>query len=337
MSRVRKYGVTIGLLMGILGGGVIGGVAEGMDKNPPGSVVPTPQQVPTQPIAPAPLPANCCGGTADPVQLIASAGIQPFWGASPFITIFEITSLGENPGMHVFFFNASCQRVFSIPFRMTAHDVTIADTDELFAKFNGLAVFSKSSNAISAEALESPITLRGHRVDFLFDVINVVDPIQGRHAENLNVTWSPLRSGATTVTFPDAHPFSSTRWWVVCPQGNLPVDLTSGIPSLPPAPSLIRFRAFDLDENPIFDQQFTCNCLTEVKPGDLNPGFFAAPRFVEMVTYLSETPIANPPAFVLYRQLRFGPIGGFHGEDFGRAPGMSAATILSGEAVQLAR
>jgi hypothetical protein len=336
---MRKHKHKAGILVGTLVCGLVLGMgtAAAMSNTPPGSLVPTPQPAPVQPVAPAPLPANCCGGTADPVGLAASAVIQPFWGAKPFITIFEITSLGDNPGMHVFFFNANCNRVFSIPFKMTPHDVTIRDTDELFANFNGLAVFSKSNDGISATALESPITARGHRVDFLFDVINVVDPISARHAENLNITWNPLRSAATTVTFPDHAPFSNTRWWVVCPQGHLPVDVASGIPPLPPAPSIIRFRAFDLDENPIFDQQFTCNCLTEVKPGELNPGFFAEPRFVEMVTYLSETPIANPPAFVLYRQLRFGPFGSFHGEDFGRAPGMSAATLLSGEAVQLAR
>ena len=336
MTKVRVGSIAILAAVCVwFGGGVSQPLAHASDT-PPGSVVPTPQNPPAPTVQPVPPVQPFTPGTADPVGLIASAAIQPFWGAGNFLTIFEITSLGENPAMHVFFFNATCQRVFSIPFRMSAHDATLVDTHEVGANFNGLAVFAKSENAISASGLEAAITMRGHRVDFAFDVINVVDAIGARHAESPSVTWNPLRSGASTITFPDAKPFSSTVWWVVCPQGNLPVDLAS-IPALPPAPSLIRFRAFDLDENPIFDQQFTCNCLTEVVPGVLNAGFFSEPRYVEMVATLDTKADANAPSFVLYRQLRFGPIGGFHGEDFGRAPGMSAPTILTGEPVVGAR
>ena len=115
------------------------------------------------------------------------------------------------------------------------------------------------------------------------------------------------------------------------------MDLGGGIPTLPPGANLIRFRAYDLDENPIFDQQFTCNCLTEIVPGLLNAGFFAAPRYVEMVSYVSDKALENPPSFTAYRQLRFGPVGGFSGEDFGRMPQMSAPSLLTGEPVVGAR
>jgi hypothetical protein len=59
-----------------------------------------------------------------------------------------------------------------------------------------------------------------------------------------------------------------------------------------------------------------------------------------MVSYIpgpGEEPLANPPSFVLYRELLMGPHGGFHGEDFGRAPGMSAPTLFTGTPVPLAR
>lgn len=275
--------------------------------------------------------------TGDPLGLIASAAIIPFWAAGSFLTVFELTSLGENPDMHAFFFAANCSRVFSIPFRMSAHDAAIVGSDELHLTFNGLVAFTKSVDNISPIALDHPITLRAHRVDFAFDDVSVVDPISAANAEDLTRTWNPLRSAATTITFPNAPPFTATRWWVVCLRNDVAVDLGGGIPPLPAGANLIRFRAYDLDENPVFDQQFNCNCLTEVVPGALNALFNAEARYVEMVTYVADKPIDKPPAFVLYRELRFGPFGGFFGEDFGRAPGMSAATLISGTPFQLAR
>jgi len=268
--------------------------------------------------------------TGDPLSLIASAAVIPFWAAGSFITVLELTSLGENPDMHAFFFNAACQRVFSIPFRMSAHDAAIAATDELGLTFNGLVAFTKSVDNITPIALDSPITLRAHRVDFAFDDISVVDPISARVAEDPTRTWNPLRSAATTITFPNNPPFSHTRWWVVCPGGNIVIDLGGGIPAFPVGANLIRFRAYDLDEHPVFDQQFNCNCLTEIVPGNLNALFNDEARYVEMVTYVAAVPLENPPSFVLYRELRFGPFGGFTGEDFGRAPGMAAATLITG-------
>jgi hypothetical protein len=305
--RMRKAGILVGIL-------VCGVLAWG---------------------APAPTDAQ----TGDPVGLIASAVIVPFWVGQGYFTVFEVTSLGENPAMHSFFFNTQCNRVFSVPFPMTAHDAAIVDSGDLGLSFNGLMALAKSTNAITAQALESAITLRAHRVNFLFDTISLVDAIGAAHAEDPTRTWNPLRSGASTITFPTTN-LTSTRWWVVCPSAHVPVDLAQGIPPLPPGASRILFRVFDLEEEPLLDLQFTCTCLTEIQPAMLHPILNADARYVAMVSYIpgpGEEPLANPPSFVLYRELLMGPHGGFHGEDFGRAPGMSAPTLFTGTPVPLAR
>jgi hypothetical protein len=322
---LRALSVGLGLGAAIL----LGTPSPGAATDPPPVVKPTVPEVPVLP------PPNSVGGTADPVGLIAKAAVIPFWAAPPHLSAFELTSLGPNPDMHVFFFSASCQRVFSLPFRMTAHDAAIAFSDELFLSFNGVAAFARSVDDITPIALESAITLRLHRVDLLTDSIAVVDPIGGAHAEDLSRTWNPLRSGASTITFPDPPGGinKETVLWVVCPRNNVVTDLGGGIPPMPAGPDLIRARAYDLDEHPLLDFQFACQCLTKVEARNLHPLFLSEPKFVEFLTYLSPTPIANPPAFVMYREIRVGGVF----ESFGRAPGMSAATLLSGQPVPLAR
>jgi hypothetical protein len=280
----------------------------------------------------AALPADA--QTGDPVGLIASAAIMPFWSTGGYFTVFELTSLADNSDMHAFFFNAACNRVFSIPFRMSEHDALVFFGDEVGLDFDGLLAVAKSTNNVTAESLSSPITARSHRVNILADTIGVVDAIGAANAEDVSRTWNPLRSAASTITFPD----NATTWWFVCPQSHVTVDVVTDIPKFPAAASLIRFRVYDLDETPLFDGQLTCTCLTKVVPAALYPFAFALEsRYVELATYVSAKPIKDPPAFVLYRQLRFDAPGGFHEDDFGRAPGMSAATLFSGIPYQLER
>lgn len=271
----------------------------------------------------------------DPLALVASAAIQPFFSGGGIFTVFELFSLGENPAAHVFFFNASCNRIISRPFRMSAHDVLIRDTIDLGLSFNGLMAVAKSSNGITAEALEAPITIRAHRVDVAGDRLWTIDPIGAATAELTTQTWNPLRSAAQTVTFPDAGGVS-TRWWLVCPRNDVVVDIGPGIPPLPPGANLIRALVYDLDEEPVLDVQFTCQCLTEILPNTLDPATFKDPRLVEMFTYLALQPVTNPPSFTGYRLISF-TAGGFTADLFSRMSQMSAATLLTEVPFQGAR
>jgi hypothetical protein len=278
-------------------------------------------------------PVAAQGG--DPVALIASAAIMPFWASGGTFTVFELTSLADNDEMHAFFFNAQCNRVFSMPFRMSEHDALVVFSDELGLDFNGLLAVARSTNNITAIPLQSAITARSHRVSIVADTIGIADAIGATQAEDTTKIWNPLRSAASTITFPG---LLTTRWWFVCPTSHVVADLGEGIPQLPPGANLIRFRVYDLDESPLFDAQLNCSCLTEINPAALAPfAFLFESRYVEMVTYVSATPLQNPPSFVMYRQLRFTAPGGFAEDDFGRAPGMSAATLFSGVPQQLAR
>lgn len=282
-------------------------------------------------------PLSSVGQTGDPLSLISSAAVVPFWGGGGAFTVFEIYSLGPNPDLHSFFFNATCQRVFSQPFRMSEHDILVVDTLGTGLNFNGLMALAKSTNNITATAIDSPITVRAHRADLAGDKLWGVDPISAAVAEDQSRTWNTLRSAAQTVTFPDVPAVGqSTSWWFVCPTSHVVTDVGPGIPPFPSGASLIRARVYDDAEHPLLDFQFECKCLTEVKPSQLHPVFNGGTRLVEMVTYVDDKPIANPPSFVGYRVITF-TNGAFSEDSFGRMSQMSAATLISGTPFQNAR
>ncbi len=131
-------------------------------------------------------------GTADPVGLISSAVIQPFWSVGPDFTLIELTSpvFFNTDGLHAIFFNGQCNRLISLPVELTINGIALIDTEILgVPSVNGLMVLARSGDGVSLVPIPQfpfaapdflfagPLHSRGHWVSFLSDHINEVDPI----------------------------------------------------------------------------------------------------------------------------------------------------------------
>lgn len=232
-------------------------------------------------------------GTADPLGLISSAVIQPFWSAGADFTIIEVTSPVSDNLLHVVFFNSNCARVNpSLPLFVSKNGIVVFDGD-LFAapQINGLAVIARSLDGVNAVPiprfpanwfLPGPIHSRGHWVSFGTDSINVVDPIAVASAEShINAppgnqqTYSPLRT-ANTFTNPQNIGAVQTTIYLVCPSSAVYSHLspTVGFPASPPVTTVLQVNIYNNEEK-VFDTQIPCNCLTAQPLTGLGAGAFA--------------------------------------------------------------
>jgi hypothetical protein len=78
-------------------------------------------------------------GTGDPLGLIASGAIQPFFALGANIAVIEVTSpVGNNFDLHGIFFDANCVQDFSIPIPVSENDVEIFSAKTAFGvNYNG--------------------------------------------------------------------------------------------------------------------------------------------------------------------------------------------------------
>jgi hypothetical protein len=226
-------------------------------------------------------------GTADPLGLISSAVIQPYWSAGADFTLIELTSpvfFNNDDGyLHVVFFSATCARLVSRNIPLTINQGALIDSDILGVPAgNGLVVVAGTTDGFNIVPIPrfpfaapdflfaGPIHSRGHWVSFANDHINVVDPIAVGAAETLitapplnQQTYSPLRSAAT-FTNPQNTATKSTTIFLICP-GPVVGLLSTGV-GFPPAPPLANqiFVVVYDNEEVVLDTFINCQCLTAV-------------------------------------------------------------------------
>jgi len=287
-------------------------------------------------------------GTGDPLGLIASAAIQPFFSTGPDDTLIEVTSpLDDHLGsdrLHVIYFNQFCNRLISRPKEISRKGAIVFSPDLDLAglgpagNVNGLAAIGRTANNISLSPIPAlaAIHVKGFWFNILQDFIRVMDPIAVDSAETGVVnaadkqTYSPLRSGVSFVAPQDVVPFVTTLH-LICP--NTIIYSEAGLfPPLFPQPplsasTLLGFL-YDDDENFILDFFLTCSCSSMFQLASISPLYGAlAPSFLtytELVTQNpvgqlapvcpSANPVCNPPAFTGYRAVSV--VGVFDG--FGR-------------------
>ena len=223
-------------------------------------------------------------GTGDPLGLISSAAIQPFWSAGANFTIIEITSPEFfNFNLEGYFFDAACNRDQSRPLPVTRNGLLLFTPDDIGIDYNGLAVVVNSFDQLTPVPIHNdrPIHIRGHWVNFASDHIRVVDPIAVDAAEtNPQQTWNTLRSGADWSN-PVEGLNSHTTIFLVCPSPAAITSAATGLlsstlpplgPGFPPAP-LIAFQAnksaaliggviYDDNEKPLRNIVVPCVCIT---------------------------------------------------------------------------
>jgi hypothetical protein len=275
-------------------------------------------------------------GTGDPLGLIASAAIQPFFAAGPDNTLIEVDSPLNDNDLHVVYFNSFCNRLISLPKFVSRKGVIVFSTDDDLANFpgpppgpvQGLAVIGRSQNfgSIGPIPASAAIHVRGYWLNLLQDFVRAVDPIAVDSAETgVTVaadkqTYSPLRSAASFVAPQDRAPFLTTIH-VVCPARTIydeisfaPAGFPTWTPGVQSGQVLLGF-VYDDEENFILDFFINCTCNNMFQLATISGVFSDAPRgnptYTELVTYNqvgqavpvcpSANPACNPPVFTGYR------------------------------------
>jgi hypothetical protein len=286
-------------------------------------------------------------GTADPLGLIASAAIQPFWGNLPNITVFEIASpVGDNsnPDLEGLFFNANCAFQFSFPIAPTENGIAIFTTLDFggHVNFPGLLVIGRQAGAtnLAPIPLAAPIHVKGIWVNIAQDFQRPVDPISVQASENTFQSYNALRSAASFVSpLQDAQ--FATEIFLNC----LSPQIISRLPSppFPQAPATafaltglaVRGVVYKDNEEPILDFDLPCSCssmfpVTNISPVYGDPGVGSGFFYTELVTYTLPPIPANPETFTGYRAVTItqGVWPGGTADDFGRLNNGSAAFYL---------
>jgi hypothetical protein len=259
-------------------------------------------------------------GTGDPLGLIASAAIQPFFSVGPDNTLIEVDSPLDDNLLHVVYFDSTCARLVSRPKFVSRKGSIIWLVDEDLAglgppgNVNGLAVIARTTDNIFATPIpdNSAIHVRGHWFNLGQDFVRIVDTIAVSSAETgVTVaadkqTYSALRSAASFEAPQDIPPFTTTIH-LICPTSNVYSDsgitVARGFPAPPisasTGPNALLGFVYDDDENFIFDFFQNCFCSTMVQLSSIS-GLYGAqsPSFLtytELVTY-NVVGAATPPA-----------------------------------------
>jgi hypothetical protein len=207
---------------------------------------------------------------ADPLGLIASGAIAPFWGSAPSSpagagvnrSFIEVASpVGENGFLHFIFFDTLCNRVLSIPVPQTVNDVDIIEVSSLPGtidpsrlNIDGIFAVGTSVDGQFLSAIPdgtdldenifgagSPITLRVHWFNVANDFARVVDPISITNAEAkapvilptvvAPLTWNAMRTGHTFFV-PRQSTLFNTNLWFVCPSVDVVGNTNNSTPGV---------------------------------------------------------------------------------------------------------
>jgi hypothetical protein len=244
-------------------------------------------------------------GTGDPLGLIASAAIQPFFSSGATENTFiEVTSpVGDNSGnnrLEVFYFNAACTRIASVRHPVTRKGAIVWSVDGdlgglglALGNVNGLAVISRG---VSPDIVGTPIPqpnsihVKGFWINLAFDFVRIVDPIAVSSTESTDApkqSYSPLRSAASFGAPPDGAPFFTSTLHLICPNstvyGVLPTS--AGFPAPPATTSTIFGFVYDEFENFLADFSVPCNCSTMIQLDSITSIYATTSTYTELVTY----------------------------------------------------
>jgi hypothetical protein len=275
-----------------------------------------------------PAMAQIQGGIGDPLTLARDGVMMPFFtgGILGTVATLQVASpVGDNPDLHMFFFDASCQRInIAVGMPLTANDIAFqqigsAQGGPVATGTNGLiTIAGADASGFTLLPLSFPIHSRLYQFSAIDGRSRVLEPIILQTAEFPSVAhaWSPLRSGATFFAPPQTATVQ-TDLVLICPvstiqgasgaafgqdpggTGNTSFTDT-GFPQINPRfPSIgqspsnnMRVRVYDTNE--VFKRDFTiaCHCI-EGRPSiavTVN-SIYADPNEVPFGTYTELTTV----------------------------------------------
>jgi hypothetical protein len=248
--------------------------------------------------------------TADPLGLISSGAVLPYFGSNGTTAFGSTTNAHSEPlspgsmsflevaapvignlQFHMFFFSANCTRgPESVGLPLTTNDVQLfrLDYNNTQNPVDGLvtaANVDQSGFALTPISIVSPLHVRVLWVNVGEDFMRTLEPIALNNAEALSIngTWNPMRTGATFYAPLDGNGISTTIYFI-CPRSTIATGINSPanvafpdtlFPALIPRPNSsttpLRLRVYDDEEGFLRDVQSACDCLTVKAVTDLSP------------------------------------------------------------------
>jgi hypothetical protein len=222
-------------------------------------------------------------GVGDPLTLAASGVLIPFLGTTNDVSLLEVASpVGDNGGLHMFFFDATCSRVGdSVGLPLTTNDISFIQVPTIIAPgTDGLITIAQSDpSGFNLIPLEAPIHTRLYVFNSVTARSRILEPMILDSAEfpASTHTWSPLRTAATFFA-PQQTSSVTTDLIFICPSRSIQNPTTtavqafptaSGFPAIAPpfAPSfpsdMLRARIYNTSEVFLRDVRTTCACVRQ--------------------------------------------------------------------------
>jgi hypothetical protein len=248
------------------------------------------------------------GGNADRLSLASSGVLIPYitGGAAGLVATVEVASpVGPNLGLHMVFFNTTCDRIGSASLPETTNDigfVQIAATLAPLANPSGLVAIAGTVNGTSLNPLLNPIHSRVYEFGAVDGRSRIFEPIivDSWEFPGTNITtgvgqsfWSPLRTAATFFAPLEVTGSVATVLTLTCPRATIQnttvpnvgvFTINAGFPrfTVNPGPTstgtaALAFnttstpmsgRVYDTNEIFLRDVNFTCDCLTINSPAN---------------------------------------------------------------------
>jgi hypothetical protein len=272
-------------------------------------------------------PAHAQGpGLSDPLGLIASGAVLPFFGADTGASQSWLEV--SNPGvvgeaitlndLHMFFFDKTCTKgPVSKGQRLTPNDIAIlrVDNSDPANPQTGLMALAGTDNGFGLDPADAPFHARIFWLNSVDNHIRVLEPISAANEDVLESSvnsfivnrYNPLNEGVAFFAPLEKGPFATTTNIIlICPRrsvlgdtsahGTKGLSTNNGFPLLhmPTQPNPLRGLIFDDNENLLRDFTTTCDCLTTVSLASLNAVYSdagAAPNG----TYTILEGVAIPP------------------------------------------
>lgn len=252
------------------------------------------------------------GGIGDPLTLATSGVLIPFLGGSD-VSLLEVASpVGDNGGLHMFFFDDTCTRIGdSVGLPLTTNDIGFIQVPTVVpsAKAGLITIGSADPSGFELRPLENPIHSRVYVFNTTSARSRVLEPIILDTAEYSSDrfqliaphTWSPLRTAATFFA-PQETSTVETRLLLICPSTNIqnpdpkkvsafnptffpqirvgPIDPTTlqQAPGLAPkfVDDMLRARIYDTNEVFLRDVHTGCSCVRSAEVTDISNVYSAA-------------------------------------------------------------
>jgi hypothetical protein len=224
-------------------------------------------------------------GIGDPLTLAASGVMIPFLGGPGDISLLEVASpVGDNGGLHMFFFDAACARIGdSVGLPLTTNDIGFVQIPNIVAGSGLVTVAQTDASGFNLLPLESPIHSRVYVFNTASARSRVLEPIILDTAEfaATSHTWSPLRTAATFYA-PQQTATVETNLLFICPSRNIQGNAgaafptTSGFPVMAPPfaaaypADMLRARIYNTNEVFLRDVRTTCACLRTASVLDIS-------------------------------------------------------------------